>query len=168
LTVQWDIWLVRKLGVPGNEELAMGAVAPGGVRVLNEDILSHVPNARDALEIVVERESAELARRETLYRQGRPFPSLKDKLIILTDDGLATGATMRAAVKALQYFGVRHCLVAVPVGTKEACALLRTVADEVICLEVPHPFYGVGHFYADFAQVTDEEVLDLLTPAKLR
>ena len=160
-----DIWTVRKLGVPGREELAMGAIATGGITVLNDDVVSLIPDARKSLSRAIERESAELQRRESRYRRGRPAPDLNGKTVILTDDGLATGATMRAAVRALKQHGVAHCIVAVPVGSREACAALQAEADEVVCLSTPDPFHSVGQFYDDFEQTSDAEVTHLLSTA---
>ena len=161
-----DIWIVRKLGVPGHEELAMGAIATGGITVLNEEVVNLLGDARTAISRAVESESVELRRREAIYRRGRAAPDLKGKTVILTDDGLATGATMRAAVLSLKKHGVARCVVAVPVGSREACARMQAEADEVVCLTTPQPFYSVGEFYEDFEQTTDEEVSRLLTAAE--
>jgi putative phosphoribosyl transferase len=165
LRVPLDVFVVRKLGVPGHEELAMGAIAPGGVRVLNEDVLHVIPDAQAIVEMVTAIEREELERREYRYRGDRPPPDLKDRTIILIDDGLATGATMRAAVAALRQQGAAKIIVAVPVGAPSTCQDLRNAADEMICLQTPAAFIGVGQYYADFSQTTDEEVRELLAQA---
>jgi predicted phosphoribosyltransferase len=158
-----DVFLVRKLGVPGHEELAMGAVASGGVCVLNEELVRRLGLSAQELEEVVAREEAELGRREAAYRGGRPRPDLHGKVAILVDDGLATGATMRAAVEALRREGPAKLVVAVPTGAEESCEDLRPLVDELVCLSTPHPFYAVGLWYDDFAPTTDDEVRELLT-----
>jgi putative phosphoribosyl transferase len=157
-----DVFVVRKLGVPGHEELAMGAIAPGGVRVLNEDVLHVIPDVQAIIEMVAAIEGEELERRERNYRGDRPPPDLKDRIVILIDDGLATGASMRAAVAALRQQGAAKIIVAVPVGAPSTCQDLKNGADEVICLQTPVAFIGVGQYYADFSQTTDEEVRELL------
>jgi predicted phosphoribosyltransferase len=168
LGVPLDVFVVRKLGVPGHEELAMGAIAPGGVRVLNEDVLHVIPDAQAIVEIVAAIEREELERRERNYRSDRPPPNFKDRIVILIDDGLATGATMRAAVAALRQQGAAKIIVAVPVGAPSTCQDLKNGADEVICLQTPVAFIGVGQYYADFSQTTDEEVRELLSQAASR
>jgi predicted phosphoribosyltransferase len=165
LRVPLDVFIVRKLGVPGFEELAAGAIASGGVRVLNEDVVRAIPYASEAIEAVTARETAELQRREQIYREGRPAPELRDKIAILVDDGLATGATMRAAVKALRQSGAAKVIVAVPVGPPDTCLELQQVADETICLSTPEFFQAVGQYYEDFSQTSDEDVRELLTSA---
>ena len=165
LGAQLDVLVVRKLGLPIQPELAMGAIASGGVRVLNEDVVAHLPNAGEMLAAVTAEETRELERREAEYRGNRPPPDLRGKTVILVDDGLATGATMRAAATALKQRGVAACVVAVPVASPETCAELRHEVDEVICAATPEPFYGVGQFYEDFSQTSDEEVRDLLARA---
>jgi len=160
-----DVFLVRKLGVPGREELAMGAIASGGVRVLNEDVVSELCIPQHWVDIVATRELEELRRREAVYRDGRPAPDVRGKTVILVDDGLATGASMRAGVAALRKLGPSRIVVAVPVGAQQTCNEFRDVADEVICAETPDPFYAVGSWYADFDQTTDEEVRELLARA---
>src|SRR5213082_355196 len=165
LRVPLDVFIVRKLGVPGFEELAVGAIASGGVRVLNDDVARALPNADEIIEAVTARETAELQRREQSYRDGRPAPELRDKTIILVDDGLATGATMRAAVKALRQRGAAKIVVAVPVGPPDTCQEFAHDADEAICLSTPPFFQAVGQYYADFSQTTDEDVRELLTSA---
>jgi putative phosphoribosyl transferase len=161
-----DVFLVRKLGVPGREELAMGAIASGGVRVLNEDVVSELGIPEYWLDKVAARELEELQRRETAYRDGRPAPDVRGKSVILVDDGLATGASMRAAVAALRKFGPGRIVVAVPVGAAQTCDEFRDLADEVVCAETPDPFYAVGSWYADFDQTTDDEVRDILARAR--
>src|SRR5213596_470867 len=138
-----DVFIVRKLGVPGFEELAAGAIASGGARVLNEDVMRAIPYADVAIEAVTTKETAELQRREQIYREGHPSPELRDRIVILVDDGLATGATMRAAVKALRQRGVTRIVVAVPVGPPDTCRELEEEADETICLSTP-PFFQAG------------------------
>jgi predicted phosphoribosyltransferase len=158
-----DIIVVRKLGVPGHEELAMGALASGGARVMNEDVLRTLRLAPEAIERVAQRELVELTRRERVFRGERPPLSVHGHEVILIDDGLATGATMRAAVAALRELAPARIIVAVPTGSAEACALLREEADEVRCLHAPPDFYAVGASYEDFPQNTDEEVRELLS-----
>jgi putative phosphoribosyl transferase len=160
-----DIFLVRKLGVPGHEELAMGAIASGGVRVLNADVIDalHIPQL--LIDRVVAEEQREIDRRERHYRDGRPAPSLRGRTIILVDDGLATGATMRAAATSVRCHQPTRLIVAVPIAAPESCAELRAEADEVVCAMTPEPFYAVGLWYADFTQITDAEVRDLLAQA---
>ena len=162
LRVPLDVFIVRKLGVPGFEELAAGAIASGGVRVLNEDVVRAMPHADQAIEAVTARESAELERREETYREGRAAPELRDRIVILVDDGLATGATMRAAVKALRQQGAAKIVVAVPVGPPDTCHEIEEQADETICLSTPEFFQAVGQYYEDFSQTTDEDVRELL------
>src|SRR5258708_35707202 len=165
LRVPLDVFIVRKLGVPGFEELAAGAIASGGVRVLNEDVMRAIPNADQAIEGLTARDTAELQRREQIYREGRPAPELRDRIAILVDDGLATGATMRAAVKALQQRGTAKIVVAVPVGPPDTCQEVAQEADETICLSTPPFFQAVGQYYDDFSQTGDDEVRALLTRA---
>jgi predicted phosphoribosyltransferase len=157
-----DVFLVRKLGVPGQGELAMGAIAAGGVRVPNEDVLRALDIPDDVLDAVAGEERQELARRERAYRDGRPAPDVRGRTVILVDDGLATGSTMRAAVAALRRQGPARVVVAVPVGAPEACADFRYEADEAVCARTPEPFEAVGQWYADFSPTTDDEVRDLL------
>jgi len=160
-----DVFIVRKLGVPGFEELAAGAIASGGVRVLNEDVMRAIPYADEAIEAVTARETAELERREQIYRQGRPPPELRDRIAILVDDGLATGATMRAAVKALRQSGAAKVVVAVPVGPPDTCLEIGQLADDTICLSTPPFFQAVGQYYEDFSQTSDADVRELLSRA---
>jgi putative phosphoribosyl transferase len=157
-----DVFIVRKLGVPGFEELAAGAIASGGVRVLNEDVMRAIPHADQAIETVTARETAELHRREQLYREDRTPQELRDRIAILVDDGLATGATMRAAVKALRQREAAKIVVAVPVGPPDTCHEIEEQADETICLSTPAFFQAVGQYYDDFSQTTDEDVRELL------
>ena len=165
LRVSLDVFIVRKLGVPGFEELAAGAIASGGVRVLNEDVVRTLPNASEIIELITARETAELERRESSYRDGRLAPELRDRIVILVDDGLATGATMRAAVAALRHRGAAKIIVAVPVGAPDTCRELEAVADETVCLIAPQFFRAVGQYYEDFAQISDEEVRQLVARA---
>jgi predicted phosphoribosyltransferase len=160
-----DVFLVRKLGVPGHEELAMGALATGGLRVLNEDVVQALGIPEEVIASVVARERQELERRERLYRDDRPAPEVRGRVVILVDDGLATGSTMRAAVAALRQQRPARIVVAVPVGSPETCAELNAEADEAVCARTPEPFYAVGLWYDDFAQTTDDEVHDLLARA---
>src|SRR6266436_386533 len=160
-----DVFIVRKLGVPGFEELAAGAIASGGVRVLNQDVVRAIPHAEEAIEAVTAKETAELERREHIYREGRPAPELRGRVVILVDDGLATGATMRAAVKALRQQGAAKIVVAVPVGPPDTCREIEQEADEIVCLSTPPFFQAVGQYYEDFSQTSDEDVRELLTQA---
>ncbi|MDB5074708.1 MAG: putative phosphoribosyl transferase [Chloroflexi bacterium] len=157
-----DVFLVRKLGVPGHEELAMGAIASGDVIVLNQELIEALHLQTDTIANVAMAERAELLRRELAYRDGRPPPVVKGRIVILVDDGLATGATMRAAARALRSQEPSRLVIAVPVAAPDTCAELRNEADEVICAVTPEPFMAVGYWYEDFSQVTDEEVRDLL------
>jgi predicted phosphoribosyltransferase len=157
-----DVFLVRKLGVPGHEELAMGAVATGGVRVLNDEIVRGLGISEPEIDAAAARELQELARRERLYRGDRPAPDVAGRTVILVDDGLATGATMRAAIRALRQQEPRRIVVAVPTSSPDTCEALKAEAVEVICAMTPEPFFAVGHWYDDFTQTTDHEVRDLL------
>jgi predicted phosphoribosyltransferase len=160
-----DVFVVRKLGVPWHEELAMGAIASGGVRVLDEDLIRVARVSAEDVESDTRAERAELERRERQYRGDRPFPDLTGRTVILVDDGLATGSTMRAAVAALRKEGPARIVVAVPVAARETCAAFRDIADEIICAETPEPFVAVGVWYDDFSQTTDAEVHTLLDRA---
>jgi putative phosphoribosyl transferase len=160
-----DIFLVRKLGVPGHEELAMGAIASGGVRVLNEDIVNYLRIPDEVIDVVAEREQRELERRERAYRDGRPPPDVRDRVVILIDDGLATGSTMRAAAASLRLQKPRRIVVAVPVSSRETCEEFRSEVDEIVCAYTPEHFQGVGLWYEDFSQTSDEEVRELLERA---
>jgi len=161
-----DVFLVRKLGVPGHEEYAMGAIATSGVRVLNGDVVSALGIPHDVIDAIAARERQELERRERLYRGGRPPPEVRGRTVILVDDGLATGATMQAAIKALRQHKPTRIVVAVPTASPDACEQLRAQADEVVCATTPEPFHAVGLCYEDFSQTTDEEVRDLLARAE--
>ena len=160
-----DVFIVRKLGVPGFEELAAGAIASGGVRVLNEDVIRAIPHADETIEAVTARETAELERREQIYREGRPPPEPRGQIVIVVDDGVATGATMRAAVKALRERAAAKIVVAVPVGPPDTCRELEQEADETICLSTPAFFQAVGQYYEDFSQTSDQDVRELLSQA---
>ena len=161
-----DVFVVRKLGLPWHDELAMGAIASGGARVLDRNLIRVARVSEAELARVIATEETELARRERRYRGDRPFPDLHGKTAILVDDGLATGATMRAAVEALRLEQPSRIVVAVPVAAPQTCDAFRDVADEVVCATTPEPFQGVGRWYADFSQTTDEEVHDLLERAR--
>ena len=157
-----DIFLVRKLGVPGHEELAMGAIATGGVRVLNEDVMRYISIPDATIDAVAAKEQRELERREQLYRGDRPAPDVKGQTVILVDDGLATGSTMRAAAAALRQQQPARIVVAVPVSAVQTCDEYRMGVDEIVCAVTPEPFHAVGMWYEDFSQTTDEEVRELL------
>ena len=157
-----DVFLVRKLGVPGHEELAMGAVATGGVLVLNHEVVRRLRIPESVIGTAAERESEELGRREWSYRGARPPPDVTGRIAILVDDGLATGSTMLAAVRALRPQGPGRIVVGAPVAAPDTCELLRADADEVVCLVTPDPVPAVGLWYEDFTQTTDEEVRELL------
>jgi putative phosphoribosyl transferase len=157
-----DVFVVRKLGVPGHEELAMGAIATGGVYVVNEHVVHMLAIPDSVIEEVAEREQKELERREQLYRDDLPPSDVRDRTIILVDDGLATGSTMRAAVAALRKQHPAHIVVAVPVAAPVVRDEFKTEVDEIVCASTPEPFFGVGYWYEDFSQTSDEEVHDLL------
>jgi predicted phosphoribosyltransferase len=161
-----DVFLVRKLGVPGREELAMGAIASGGVRVLNPEVVRAMDIPGEMIHAVAKREQQELDRREQEYRGGQPPLNLSGKVVILIDDGLATGASMRAAVEGVRYHEPAKVIVAVPTGSPEACQQMEQVADQVVCATTPQPFYGVGTWYEDFRQTSDTEVHELLKQAR--
>ncbi len=161
-----DVFTVRKLGVPGHEELAMGAIASGGVRVLNHDVLSYIKIPDEEIDRVAADELRELERRERLYRGARPPLDVRDRIVIVVDDGLATGSTMRAAVKALRQKGPKQIVVAAPVGARETCDSLGDEVDVLcVCALTPEPFQAVGLWYANFQQTTDDEVRNLLARA---
>ena len=162
LAVPLDVWLVRKLGAPGQEELAMGAMAETDTLVLNKEIIKLLNIDEASIDAVIARERTELERRNKLYRRGMPAPDIQGKIIILVDDGLATGATVRAAIVSLREAGAARIVVAVPVGTTSACRKIRQEADDLVCLYTPEPFFGVGQWYDNFMQTPDEEVLALL------
>jgi putative phosphoribosyl transferase len=157
-----DVFVVRKLGVPFQPELAMGAIASGGVLVRNEQVLRLLPDAEASLAKVREREQVALAEREALYRGERPALDIAGKRVIVVDDGVATGATMKAAVKALRAAGASGVVVAVPVGAPDTCRELEDMADAFVCLQTPRPFSAVGQWYEDFGQTTDDEVEAIL------
>jgi putative phosphoribosyl transferase len=157
-----DIFLVRKLGLPVHSELAMGAIASGGVRVLNHDVVSLYAVPPSVIDLVARQEQAELERRERLYREDRPPLPLEGRVVILVDDGLATGSTMRAAVQAVRARAPSRIIVAVPVGSPETCREFADEADEIVCARAPEGFRAVGEWYHDFSQTTDEEVRSLL------
>ena len=161
-----DVMLVRKLGVPGHEELAMGAIASGGIRVLSQDVISAFNIPDRVIATVAANEEEELDRRERSYRDHRPSPVVRGRTVILVDDGLATGSTMRAAAAALRVQHPERLVVAVPVAPPETCAILRSEVDDVVCAMAPEPFFAVGNWYDDFSQISDEEVRDLLRIAE--
>jgi predicted phosphoribosyltransferase len=161
-----DVFIVRKLGVPGYEELALGAIAAGGVRVLNRDVLRILPNAEQVVEAITANERLEVERRERAYRENQPPLAVQERTIILVDDGLATGATMHAAVQALRGQAPAKIVVAIPVCAPETCREMQNIADEVVWLHAPEWFHGVGQFYEDFSQTSDEEVRRLLAAAQ--
>lgn len=168
LDVPLDILLVRKLGVPGREEYAMGAIASGGLRVLQDVVVNTLDIPDAAIEEATRREARELERREKLYRGGRPAPSLRGCTVILVDDGLATGSTMLVAVRAVRRQNPAHIVVAVPIASDEACSKIAAEANDIVCLSTPSPFYAVGAWYKDFGQTSDAEVQDLLAQAQGR
>lgn len=162
LNAPLDVLIVRKLGAPGHPEFAIGAIASGGVRVLDDDSIAANAVSERALAAVVQRETAEMVRRERVYRDNRPPVAIKGQVVIVVDDGLATGATMHAAVLALRQQRPAGIVVAVPVGSRQACEMLGDVADQVICALTPEPFAAVGLWYEDFSETTDDEVRQLL------
>ena len=167
LNAPLDIMLVRKLGLPGHEELAMGAIASGGVRVLNEEVVDSLNIPEKLIDRVAERERQELERREREYRGDQPRPELEGKTVILVDDGLATGASMRAAIAGVRARDPARIIVAVPTAAPETCESFEALADEIICTSTPQPFYGVGLWYENFSQTTDEEVRSLLEDVEM-
>lgn len=162
-----DVFLVRKLGVPGHDEFAMGAIASGGVRVLNEDVVRQLAISADTIEAVEHRERGILDRRARLYRGDKPTPAVFGRTVILVDDGLATGATMKAAVAAVRNLRPERVVVAVPVAPEGTVHELRALADEVVCAAAPEPFWGVGRWYESFPQTSDEEVKNFLALSHL-
>lgn len=166
LDLPLDVFLVRKLGTPGREELAMGAIATGGFRVLNEDVLEALDLRTEDIEQAAKRETAELERRERAYRRGEPAPVLEGKSVILVDDGLATGASMQVAVRSVRSENPAAIVVAVPTAPWSTCKQLETMADTVICLDTPENFWAVGQWYENFDQTTDEEIMMLLEQAR--
>lgn len=160
-----DVMQVRKLGVPGHEELAMGAIASGGVRIVSENVVAALGITERVIATVAAAEEHELDRRERIYREGRPFPDVRGRIVILVDDGLATGSTMRAAAAALRAHGADRLVAAVPVAPKETCEALRDLVDDVVCTVTPESFHAVGEWYEDFTQTSDLDVQDLLRRA---
>jgi putative phosphoribosyl transferase len=165
LGAELDLMIVRKLGAPGQTELAMGAIASGGVRVLNRDVIASLGIKETAIEEVARREQQELERREHAYRGERPRPAIEGHCVILVDDGIATGATMRAGIEALRRLKPAKIVVAVPVAPPDTVARLRNVADEVVCLATPEPFWAIGQWYVEFPQLSDETVRQALAEA---
>jgi len=165
LHVPLDVFVVRKLGVPGHRELAMGAIASGGVRVLNPEVIESLQISKPIIDAVAAFEQKELERQQRAYRGDVPFPDLAGRTVIIVDDGLATGSTMRAAVRALRQSGPARIVVAVPVGAAETCRSLRDEADEVVCATVPPDFHAVSLWYNEFSQTTDQAVRSLLEAA---
>jgi putative phosphoribosyl transferase len=165
LGVPLDIIVVRKLGVPGHEELAMGAIASGGVRVLNDDVIHHLAISPGVIDAVAENESREIERRELEYRGDRPRPDLRGRVVILVDDGLATGSTMKAAVMVVRKLGPKSIVVAVPVASASTCEEFQGIADRTVCASMPEAFNAVSNWYDDFLQTSDEEVRSLLARA---
>jgi len=165
LNAPLDVFVVRKVGVPGHEELAMGAVASGGVNVVNEDVLDMLRIPPAMFQVVARKELQEVERREKEYRGDKARPDLKGKTVILVDDGLATGSTMLAAVRAVRLAGAERIVVAVPVAAEQTCDAFRQEVDDVICAITPEPFHAVGIWYEDFSQTSDEEVRELLARA---
>jgi putative phosphoribosyl transferase len=163
-----DVFIVRKLGLPGHEEFGIGAIASGGVRVVDDSVLRAYGIDAEMLDRITGRERRELERRERLYRDDRPFPIVRDRVVILVDDGLATGSTMRAAVAALRAEGPREIVIAVPVGARETCQGMAEQVDDLVCLMTPEPFYAVGLWYENFDQTGDAEVHDLVERAATR
>jgi putative phosphoribosyl transferase len=157
-----DIFVVRKLGMPGHPEYAMGAIASGGIRVISDDVIRWYGISPAAIEAVAREELAELERREREYRRGRPLVDLRGRTAILVDDGLATGSTMRAAVQAVRALAPARVVVAVPVGAPSTCDEFQDITDETVCARTPEPFSAVGLWYRDFSQTSDEEVRQLL------
>jgi len=162
LNLPLDVYIVRKIGVPGHAELALGAIASGGTSVFNDDIIRELQITQDQIQPVITQELAELERREKVYRQGRPLLDLKDKTVILVDDGVATGATMLVAIKAIRHLFPRKLIVAVPVAQATLCQKMQTYVDEFVCPLCPENLYAVGAWYDDFSQTEDDEVRALL------
>ncbi len=166
LSAPLDVFVVRKLGLPHHEELAMGAIAMGGARVLDRSLIAQAGVSEAEIERVTRREEIELERRQKQYRGDRPLPDIAGRTVILVDDGLATGSSMRVAVDALRAEHTGKIVVAVPIAPEETCEMLRAAVDEVVCALTPEPFYAVGLWYRDFSQTSDEEVRDLLERAR--
>lgn len=168
LNAPLDVFIVRKLGVPGHEELAMGAIATGGVRILNEDVVQQLQIPSQIINAVTAQEQQELERRERLYRDDRPLPDVRGRVVILVDDGLATGSTMQAAVAALREMQPARLVVAVPVAAPSVCESFTHIVDQMVCAQTPEPFYAVGLWYQDFSQTSDEEVHHILQESQHR
>jgi predicted phosphoribosyltransferase len=166
LNFQLDVFVVRKLGVPGQEEFAMGAIASGGVTLLNQETIKALNISKEQVEHAIQEEQKELGRREQLYRCDQSELDVHHRAVVVVDDGLATGSTMLAAVTALRQKHPRYLMVAIPVAAEETCAELKTVADDTVCLATPDPFYSVGAWYQNFVQTSDKEVKDLLQQAR--
>jgi predicted phosphoribosyltransferase len=162
------VLVVRKLGTPGQEELAMGALAPGGITVLNQEVIQALEIDQQIIDAAVGREQSELERREREYREGRPAADVKGRTVIVVDDGLATGSSMRVAARALRKEGARTIVVAVPVAARSTCQEFEGEVDELICAATPEPFWAVGQWYRNFSQTTDDEVRELLARAAAR
>ncbi|ACK73154.1 phosphoribosyltransferase [Gloeothece citriformis PCC 7424] len=165
LNLPLDVCLVRKLGVPGRKELAMGAIGTGGVRIINQEIVTWLNITPESIERVAAEEQKELERRDRLYRENRPFPNLETQTIILVDDGIATGSTLRAAIATLKQHHPKEIIVAVPVASREICQGLKSEVDEVVCLLQPDPLHSISLWYEDFSQTEDQEVRHLLAIA---
>lgn len=160
-----DLILVRKLGVPWQEELALGAIASNNIRIINKSIVDSLNISSEDIEQIAAREQHELERRNELYRKGKPFPDLKDKIVVIVDDGIATGATVRAAIKVVESFEPKKIIVAVPVASSSVYKEIPDENVQLLVLKTPEPFFGIGMWYGEFSQVTDEQVIDLLTKA---
>ena len=163
-----DVLVVRKLGTPGQEELAMGALAPGGITVLNREVIQALEIPQQIIDAAVGREQSELERREREYREGRPAADVKGRAVIVVDDGVATGSSMRVAARALRKQGAREIVVAVPVAARSTCEEFQGEVDDLICVATPEPFWAVGQWYRNFSQTTDDEVRELLARAAAR
>lgn len=167
LSIPLDLWIVRKLGMPGHEELAMGAIALGDAIVFNKELLTSLNPTQDAINRVIQQEKQELKRRDKLYRGNRDYPNLNNKTVILVDDGIATGATMRAAIQSISHFKPARIVLAVPVAAYDTYEDMTHRVDVVICLLKPRIFYAVGAWYSDFSQTSDAEVIHLLAQSKV-
>lgn len=165
LQIPLDVLLVRKLGMPGHQEYAIGAVAGGGICLLNDEVVASYGISKPVIDAMIQQESQEIVRRETLYRANRPPLQLKNRIVILVDDGIATGSSMLAAIQAVRHAQPSRIIVAVPVAPADVCRILESEVDQVICLRTPQPFYAVGLWYEDFHQITDDEATHLLDEA---